>query len=46
MNNILSKGVCGMFVVLSLAACADDNFADYQTEKPQNKAEYEYLNAL
>ena len=45
MNNILSKGVCGMFVVLSLAACADDNFADYQTEKPQNKAESEYLNA-
>lgn len=27
-----------------LTSCADDKFASYQTEKPQNLAQYEYLN--
>lgn len=33
-----------MGLLLSLASCADDNFADYQVAKPERIAQYEYLN--
>lgn len=32
-------------LLLSLASCADDKFAEFKTEKPENIAQYEYLNA-
>ncbi|MCI1647683.1 MAG: endo-1,4-beta-xylanase [Bacteroides sp.] len=38
------KIVLVILSILVLAACADDKFAKYVTEKPQNLAQYEYLN--
>ena len=32
-------------LLLSLASCADDQFVDFKTEKPESIAQYEYLNA-
>ncbi len=32
-------------LLLSLAACADDKFVDFKTDKPESIAQYEYLNA-
>ncbi len=44
MNNKISTYI-GLALLTAFASCADDKFADFQTEKPESLTQYEYLNA-
>lgn len=44
MKNSISKYL-GLALLFVSASCADDKFVDFKTEKPENIALYEYLNA-
>lgn len=37
--------ILAALAMFAMAACADEQFAEYKTEKPENIAQYEYLNA-
>ncbi|NDV57112.1 endo-1,4-beta-xylanase [Bacteroides sp. 519] len=44
MKNYIGK-ILLAWAIFALAACADDNFVEYKTDKPESIAQYEYLNA-
>lgn len=44
MKNTISKYL-GLALLFVSASCADEEFVDFKTEKPESIAQYEYLNA-